>query len=72
MQTSVPMGTTMMRHQLDQVPARNALDGVASMMVSHYLKREASSHRSVLDEHENSNKGNPRNREPGCIYTIEY
>jgi hypothetical protein len=26
----------------------------------------------VLDEHENSNKENPRNREPGCIYTIEY
>jgi hypothetical protein len=32
-------------HQLDQVPATTAgpttLDGVASMMVSHYLKREA-------------------------------
>jgi hypothetical protein len=27
---------------------------------------------TVLDEHENSNKENPRNREPGCIYTIEY
>jgi hypothetical protein len=27
---------------------------------------------AVLDEHENSNKENPRNREPGCIYTIEY
>jgi hypothetical protein len=26
----------------------------------------------LLDEHENSNKENPRNREPGCIYTIEY
>jgi hypothetical protein len=26
----------------------------------------------VLDENENSNKENPRNREPGCIYTIEY
>jgi hypothetical protein len=25
-----------------------------------------------LDEHENSNKENLRNREPGCIYTIEY
>jgi hypothetical protein len=49
------------------------LDGVASMMVSHYLKREASSHRSVLDEHEHSaNKENQRNGEPGCIYTIEY
>jgi hypothetical protein len=41
MQTSVPMGTTMTRHQLDQVPARHALDGVASMMVSHYSKQEA-------------------------------
>jgi hypothetical protein len=29
-------------------------------------------HPSLLDEHENSNKENPRNREPGCIYTIEY
>jgi hypothetical protein len=28
--------------------------------------------RVLLDEHENSNKENPRNREPGCIYTIEY
>jgi hypothetical protein len=27
---------------------------------------------ALLDEHENSNKENPRNREPGCIYTIEY
>jgi hypothetical protein len=26
----------------------------------------------VLDKHDNSNKENPRNREPGCIYTIEY
>jgi hypothetical protein len=26
----------------------------------------------LLDEHENSNKENPRNRELGCIYTIEY
>jgi hypothetical protein len=26
----------------------------------------------VLDEHENSNKENPRNGEPGCIYTIKY
>jgi hypothetical protein len=26
----------------------------------------------LFDEHENSNKENPRNREPGCIYTIEY
>jgi hypothetical protein len=26
----------------------------------------------MLDEHENSNKENPRSREPGCIYTIEY
>jgi hypothetical protein len=26
----------------------------------------------LLDEHENSNKGNLRNREPGCIYAIEY
>jgi hypothetical protein len=26
----------------------------------------------LLDEHENSNKENRRNREPGCIYTIEY
>jgi hypothetical protein len=26
----------------------------------------------VLDGHDNSNKENPRNREPGCIYTIEY
>jgi hypothetical protein len=26
----------------------------------------------LLDEYENSNKENPRNREPGCIYTIEY
>jgi hypothetical protein len=26
----------------------------------------------LLDEHENSNKGNLMNREPGCIYTIEY
>jgi hypothetical protein len=31
MQTNVPMGTTMTRRQLDQVPA---LDGVASMTVS--------------------------------------
>jgi hypothetical protein len=29
-------------------------------------------HSRVLDEHDNSNKENPRNREPGCIYTIEY
>jgi hypothetical protein len=64
MQTSVPMETMMTRHRLDQVPA---LDWVASMMLSHYLKQEAWSHRSVLDKHEN-----PRNREPGCIYTIEY
>jgi hypothetical protein len=60
--------------QLDQVPATTAglfvLDGVASMMVSYYSKREARSHRSVLDKHENSNKENPRNREPGCIHTI--
>jgi hypothetical protein len=48
MQTSVPMGTTVTSHQLDQVKATAAtttglaaLDGVASMMVSHYLKREA-------------------------------
>jgi hypothetical protein len=46
MQTGVPMGTMMMRHQLDQDPATiaglTALDGVASMMmVSHYSKREA-------------------------------
>jgi hypothetical protein len=40
------------------------LDGVASMMVSHYSKREAWSHRSVFDKHENSNKENPRNKEP--------
>jgi hypothetical protein len=26
----------------------------------------------VLDEHENWNKANLRNREPGCVYTIEY
>ena len=26
----------------------------------------------VLDEHENLNKENPRNGEPGCIYMIEY
>jgi hypothetical protein len=26
----------------------------------------------LLDEHENSNRENPRNREPRCIYTIEY
>jgi hypothetical protein len=26
----------------------------------------------LLDKHENLNKENPRNREPGCIYTIEY
>jgi hypothetical protein len=26
----------------------------------------------VLDAHENSNKENPTNREPGCIYTVEY
>jgi hypothetical protein len=26
----------------------------------------------VLDKHENRSKENPRNREPGCIYTIEY
>jgi hypothetical protein len=26
----------------------------------------------VLDEHDNLNKENPRNKEPGCIYTIEY
>jgi hypothetical protein len=26
----------------------------------------------LLDEHENSDKANPRNREPGCINTIEY
>jgi hypothetical protein len=26
----------------------------------------------LLDERENSNKENPRHREPGCIYTIEY
>jgi hypothetical protein len=26
----------------------------------------------LLDGHENSNKENLRNREPGCIYTIEY
>jgi hypothetical protein len=26
----------------------------------------------ALDEHENWDKANPRNREPGCIYTIEY
>jgi hypothetical protein len=31
-----------------------------------------SEHKGLLDEHENSNKENPRNREPGCIYTIEY
>jgi hypothetical protein len=28
--------------------------------------------RWLLDEHENSNKENRRNREPRCIYTIEY
>jgi hypothetical protein len=27
---------------------------------------------TLLDEHENSNKENLRNREPGCIYMIEY
>jgi hypothetical protein len=27
---------------------------------------------TLLDEHENSNKENPRNGEPGCTYTIEY
>jgi hypothetical protein len=27
---------------------------------------------TLLDEHENSNKENPRNRELGCIYTIEH
>jgi hypothetical protein len=27
---------------------------------------------TLLDEHENSNKENPRNRELGYIYTIEY
>jgi hypothetical protein len=26
----------------------------------------------LLDEHENSDKANPRNREPGRIYTIQY
>jgi hypothetical protein len=26
--------------------------------------------RNLLDEHENSNKENPRNREPGCIYRL--
>jgi hypothetical protein len=47
MQTSVPVGTAMtMSHQLDQIqvyeataataaPGQTALDGVASMMVSH-------------------------------------
>jgi hypothetical protein len=28
--------------------------------------------RRMLDEHENSSKENPRNREPGCMNTIEY
>jgi hypothetical protein len=27
---------------------------------------------TLLDKHENSDKANPRNREPRCIYTIEY
>jgi hypothetical protein len=26
----------------------------------------------LLDKHDNSSKADPRNREPGCIYTIEY
>jgi hypothetical protein len=26
----------------------------------------------VFDKHENSNKENPKNRDLGCIYTIEY
>jgi hypothetical protein len=78
MQTGVPMETAMMSHQLDQAEATaataaglTALNGVASMMVSHYSKQEEWSHRSVLDEHENSSKEN-LNGEPGCIYTIEY
>jgi hypothetical protein len=41
---SVPMETAMTSHQLDQVAATTAgltaLDGVASMMVSHYSKQE--------------------------------
>ena len=84
MQTSVPVGTAMtMSCQLDQVyqaaaattAGQTALDGVASMMVPHYLKQEAWSHRSVLDEHENSSKENSNRelgQEPGCIYMIEY
>jgi hypothetical protein len=46
MQTSVPMGTMMTRHQLDRVPAttaglRTAVGGMARMMVSGYSKQEA-------------------------------
>jgi hypothetical protein len=53
MQKSVPVGTVMMMsRQLDQLqvykanaattaPGQTALDGVASTMVSHYLKQEA-------------------------------
>jgi hypothetical protein len=54
MQTSVPVGTAMttMSHQLDQIqvyqataaataPGQTALDGVATLMVSHHSKREA-------------------------------
>jgi hypothetical protein len=47
MQTGVPMETAMMSHQLDQAEATaataaglTALNGVASMMVSHYSKQE--------------------------------
>jgi hypothetical protein len=80
------MGTaTRMRRQLDQSqvkstkqpqqPQRQAKShwrhGVASMMVSHCSKQEAWSHRSVLDEHENSSREN-LSGEPGCMNTIEY
>jgi hypothetical protein len=47
-------------------PRSACLDGKAGS------KAYRSGSRRLLDEHENSNKESPRNREPGCIYTIEY
>jgi hypothetical protein len=67
------------------MPVEFVIEALAKIMQSNifqfgdtYRKQTRGHQRSrqlclpLLDEHENSNKENPRNREPGCIYTIEY
>jgi hypothetical protein len=60
---------------LDKIDLGFGLFGIENVFLKMYCDMSTyfySLELRVLDEHENSNKENPRNREPGCICTIEY